>query len=106
MINRLTEVEQDYSFSQGFIEEWLKDAPKQVKEHLATLISGIKAYREKYVSVQEDYDKLLVQYNQLMATSAQHLEFMRQQKQQLDEALVREQQAYRKEGTESPFIET
>lgn len=105
MIRQITEVEQDYSFSQGFIEEWLKDSPKQVKEHLAILIAGIAAYREKYIAIQEDYTKLLDQYNRLMATSAQHLEFMSQQKLQLDEALTREQAAYRTKGTE-PFIET
>jgi hypothetical protein len=106
MVNQLTEVEQDYSFSQGFIEEWLKDSPKQVKEHLATLVSGITAYREKYVTIQEDYDKLLQRYNELTAVSAQHLEFMRQQKEQLDEALVREQRQYHTSSAESGLIET
>ena len=106
MIKQLTVVEQDYSFSQGFIEEWLKDAPKQVKEHLAILIEGISSYREKYISIQEDYDKLQKEYNRLMATSAQHLEFMAQQKQQLDEALMREQRAYHTDGTPVPLIET
>lgn len=100
-MKQLTAVEQDYSFSQGFIEEWLKDAPKQVKEHLAILIEGISSYREKYVSIQEDYTKLQGEYNRLMATSAQHLEFMSQQKLQLDEALIREQSAYREKGTEN-----
>jgi hypothetical protein len=105
MANQLTEVEQDYSFSQGFIEEWLKDAPQQVKEHLATLVSGIIAYREKYVAIQEDYDKLLQRYNDLTAVSAQHLEFMRQQKEQLDQALIENQRGYHfKPDTE--FIQT
>lgn len=104
MVKPLTAVEQDYSFSQGFIEEWLKDAPTQVKEHLQTLAAGITAYREKYVSAQEDYDKLLQQYNQLMATSAQHLQFSQQLKQQLDEALIREQRTYQISGSE--LIET
>src|SRR5712664_4923930 len=100
MIKHLTAVEQDYSFSQGFIEEWLKDAPKQVKEHLAILLEGISSYREKYLSIQEDFDKLQREYNRLMATSAQQLAFMSQQKQQLDEALIREQRAYQEKGTE------
>ena|SRR6266850_1120692 len=105
MIKQLTIVEQDYSFSQGFIEEWLKDAPKQVKEHLAILLEGISSYREKYLSIQEDYDRLQVEYNRLMATSAQHLAFMAQQKQQLDEALIREERVYHKEGRDN-LIET
>jgi|SRR6266850_2385208 len=105
MVKQLTEVEQDYSYSQGFIEEWLKDAPKQVQEHLQILAAGLTAYREKYLSIQEDFDKLQQEYNRLMATSAQHLEFMRQQKEQLDEALIREQRVYQKEGTEG-MIET
>jgi hypothetical protein len=103
MVKQLTEVEQDYAFSFGFIEEWLKDAPSQVKEHLATLTAGITAYREKYIAIQEDFDRLQQEYNRLMATSAQHLEFMRQQKEQLDEALVREQRAYHKDGSEETF---
>jgi len=102
MINALTEPEQDYSFSQGFLEEWLKDAPKQIKDHLATLISGVSGYREKYLASQEDYNKLLVQYNQLIATGAQYLQFIQQQKEQLDEALIREQRAYQKDGIETP----
>jgi hypothetical protein len=100
MIRSLSEVEQDYAFSQGFIEEWLKNAPSQVKEHLAIFVSGLQAYREKFLSIQEDYDSLLLKYNQLTATSAQYLQFIQTQKQQLDEALIREQQAYHKDGKE------
>lgn len=106
MIKQLTVAEQDYSFSLGFIEQWLKGAknpptPSQVMEHLTILSEGIATYREKYIAVQEDYDKLQGEYNRLMATSAQHLEFMSQQKQQLDEALIREQRAYQEKGTEN-----
>jgi len=100
MIQPLSEVEQDYSYSQGFLEEWLKDAPKQIKEHLAVLVAGISAYREKYTATQENHQTLLDRYNRLMAESAMHLQFTAQLKQQLDEALIREQRAYQKEGTE------
>jgi hypothetical protein len=106
MIKHLTEVEQDYSFSRGFIEEWLKDAPKQVKEHLQILVAGISAYREKYVAAQEDYQRLLADYNRLMAEGARHLQIVQTLQQQLDESLTREQRVYRKDGTEVPLIET
>lgn len=108
MIKPLTEVEQDYGFSQGMVEGWLENDPKtppQIMEHLRTVTSAISAYREKYISIQEDYDKLQTEYNRLMAANAQHLAFMSQQKEQLDEALIREQRAYQKDGTDN-FITT
>src|SRR5258708_12987973 len=83
MINALTEPEQDYSFSQGFLEEWLKDAPKQFKDHLATLISAVSGYPEKYLASQEAYNKLLLQYNQLVSTLPPSLQIIHHQNQQL-----------------------
>lgn len=111
-INPLTEAEKDYTFSLGFLQEWLKDAPAAVKEQLATLASGVTAYREKYVSIQEDFDKLNAQHNQLLQSSAQFLEFMRQQKERIDqtEALIEEQKGdhnwTRERRGLPPFIET
>jgi chromosome segregation ATPase len=106
MIRSLTEPEQDYAYSQGFLETWLKDAPKQVKEHLQVLVDGISAYREKYISIQEDYKQLQDNYNRLTATSAQYLEFMRQQKEQIDQALIDQQRPFHKSGEPPPYIET
>jgi len=103
MLEPLNEVEKDYSYSTGLVESWLdfpcakcgvKTTPAQVKENLSTLIAGISSYREKYLKIQEDYADLQQKYNQLMATSAQYLEFMRQQKQQLDEALIDQQREF------------
>lgn len=100
-MKKLTEVEQDYSYSLGFLEQWLKDAPKQVLEQLAVLASGIKAYREKYVSIQEDHDNLLARYNTLTAQSAQYLQFIQNQKELLDQALIDSQREFhQKDRTE------
>lgn len=106
MLKQVTEVEQNYFYSQGFLEEWLKNAPIQIKEHLAVVVGGIGAYREKYISIQEDYAKLQTQYNTLMATSAQYLEFMRQQKEQIDQALIDQQREFHQPHSDKTLIDT
>jgi hypothetical protein len=94
MLKDLTEVEQDISYARGFVEEWLKDAPAQVKENFQLVNSGISVYREKYLAVQEDHAALLDRYNALAIQAAQYLEFSRQQKELLDERLIEEQREF------------
>jgi hypothetical protein len=98
MLQPLTDAEKDYAYSQGVLEGWLDKQPeparKQLLEHLTTLNNAVSAYREKYLSIQTDYDRLQIMYNQLMAASAQYLETMSQQKQQLDEFLIDQQREF------------
>jgi chromosome segregation ATPase len=95
----LQEVELDYSYSQGFLESWFdgeksENVKKQLKEHVVILAAGVSAYREKYLAAKEDLNDLQQKYNQLMATSAQYLDFMRQQREQLDAALTEQQRPF------------
>lgn len=112
-INQLTDAERDYQYSQGFLEHWLEittpTPPKQIKEHLDVLVGGIKAYREKYISIQEDYNKLNELYTKLAGLSAQYLDTMKQQRDQLDQELIEQQREfYHKETPRNrpAFIET
>jgi len=98
-MSNLLDKDQDYAYSQGFLDEWLKDAPSQVKEHLKILVDGIDSYRDNYATVQQKLDELQQQYNQALIASAQYLHLNQQLQQQLDEALAREQNNYRKEIT-------
>jgi hypothetical protein len=84
----LTEQQQDFSYSQGFLEEWLKDAPAQVKGHLETLVSGLTFYRDRYTAAIQDTDTLRLQYNTLTAQSAQYLQMIQQQKELIDQQLI------------------
>lgn len=108
-INQLTNAELDYQYSQGFLERWLEiitpAPPKQIKEHLDVLVGGIKAYREKYISIQEDYNKLNELYIKLAGLSAQYLETMKQQREQIDQELIEQQREFHHKER-PPFIET
>jgi len=101
----LTEVELDYGYSQGFLETWLEKAPAQVKENLTVLVGGISAYREKYLLVQKDFNDLQRRYNELMAQSAQYLQFIQQQKELIDNTLIETQREFH-HREEKPTIET
>jgi hypothetical protein len=98
-MSNLLDKDQDYAYSQGFLDEWLKDAPLQVKEHLKILVDGIDAYRDNYTTIQEKLDTLQEQHNQLLIASAQYLHLNQQLQRQLDESLAREQKSYRDEIT-------
>jgi hypothetical protein len=99
MLQPLTDAEKDYAYSQGVLEGWLEKleppkVKKELTEHLSILIAASSSYREKYLSIQEDYDRLLKQYNMLMGTSAQYLEVMQQQKEQIDQQLIEQQREF------------
>lgn len=94
MLKPLLEVEKDYAYSLGFIQEWLKDAPAQVREHLTIVESAVSGYRESYVSAQEDYTKLNDLYTKLTALSAGYLETMRQQREQIGQLLAEQQEEF------------
>lgn len=94
---------QDISFAQGFIEEWLKDAPDPVKEHLNVLVDGVAFYREKYIIAQEDYDRLQNNYNQLTALSASYLGLLEQQKEEINGLLIETQREFHKTEPEREF---
>jgi hypothetical protein len=110
-INSLTETEKDYQYSQGFLERWVElgqtskpPLPKQIGEHLKVLADGLKAYREKYVAIQEDFDRLNDLYSRLVGLSAQYLETIRFQKEQIDQTLIEQQREFHTRQT--PLIET
>lgn len=92
-IQQLNEAELDYGYSEGFLREWLKDAPAQVKEHLTIMANGISYYREKYVSAQEEYTRLNDVYAKVSAQSLEVLKIMQQQTDRINETerLIEEQ---------------
>lgn len=95
----LNEKELDISMAQGFLEEWLKDAPAAVKEHLELLVSGISFYREKCSEAQEDRSRTLDIYNQLVAQSALYLQSMQQQREQIDQLLIETQREFHNDNS-------
>jgi dsDNA-binding SOS-regulon protein len=87
---------EDISFATGFIEEWLKNAPAQVKEHLRVLADGVTLYREMYGNAKDDYDSLLDRYNQLTALSANYLQMIKEQREQMNSLLADGQREFHK----------
>lgn len=96
----LNEKELDISHVQGFLEEWLKNEPAAVKENLKTLIDGVAYYRKKYLDAQEDYSKVLEDYNRLTALSAGYLQHISQQKEQIDGLLIDSQREFHRPENE------
>lgn len=96
----LSEKELDISHVQGFLEEWLKNEPVVVKENLQTLIDGVEYYRKKCLDAQEDYSKVLEDYNRLTALSAGYLQHISQQKEQIDGLLIETQREFHRGDNE------
>jgi hypothetical protein len=98
MLQPLTEAERDYAYSEGLLQAWLDKTPeparKQLLEHLQIMAGAISAYREKYIGIQADYERLQTLYNNLMAASAQYLQVMQQQKEQIDQQLIEQQREF------------
>jgi hypothetical protein len=84
----LSEEELDYGYSEGFLKTWLEKAPKQVREHLDILVSGITYYRKKVADIEQDLFASNARYNALTAQAATYLEFMSQQRELLDQTLI------------------
>lgn len=99
MIQPLTEQEQDIAQAQGFLQEWLRNDLPQVKDNLKIVIDGIAHYRSKHIEVQQDYSKLLENYNQLTAQSALYLQHISQQKEQIDGLLIETQREFHHENS-------
>jgi hypothetical protein len=100
IVEQLNEKELDISHVQGFLEEWLKDEPVVVKENLQTLIDGVAHYRQRYLDGQEDYARLLENYNRLAGLSAQYLQQAQQQKEQMDQFLIEDQREFHRRDNE------
>lgn len=96
----LSEKELDISHVQGFLEEWLKNEPVQVKDALNVLIQGVEHYRQKYLDAQEDYNVLSENYSRLTSLSAQYLQHAQQQKEQLDQFLADDQREFHRRSDE------
>jgi uncharacterized coiled-coil DUF342 family protein len=91
----ITDEERDISFSMGFLEEWLKDAPSQIHEHLKIISDAIDFYRQKYTDAQEDAESIRDKYNQLTALTSQYLQHIQQQKETIDQLLSEQQKSYK-----------
>jgi|ERR1700676_428398 len=102
MIKPLSEFELDISFAQGFVESLIEGGNEDPKiksamlENIKTLADGIAFYRQKYLEAQEDYDKLLGNYNQLTALSSNYLASLAQQREQIDGLLIETQREFHK----------
>jgi hypothetical protein len=87
MPEELFEKEKDIAYAQGFLGSWVpKEAP--VREWLAVLIAGVDHYKAKCDAIRQDYQDLLMKYNQLTALSAGYLQHMGQQKELIDQQLT------------------
>lgn len=106
MLQPLEEMEKEIAFSEGFLENWLQtgNAPPQVLEHLQKLSNGVKFYRDKFVSAQEDAVDQRTKYNTLTAQTAQYLQHIQQQKEQIDQLLIEQQREFHKEEPTSMAI--
>src|SRR5229473_2461798 len=68
------EQEKDITFSQAFVEEWLKTAPKQVLDHLKTLTEGYERLRKQVGQHEEQIArqaKLLAEQQALTSAALQ-----------------------------------
>lgn len=95
-----TDVEEDFAYCEGLLREWLVDQPGQVKEALETLARGITHYRGKVVEGAENFAELQTKYNALLVQSAQHVAFMAQQRELLDQTLMDQQREIHKDSTD------
>jgi hypothetical protein len=84
----MSDQELDIHFAIGFVREWLRTAPEQVIQHLDEIISGVDYYRQKYNTLDEDYQILNKRYNDLTALSAGYLQMIQEQKSQIDQLLI------------------
>lgn len=96
----LTESQLNFSYSQGFLEEWLRPAPAGVREHLETLVGAITFYKDRASLLEQDNTKLRNDYNNLAAQSAQYLQLIQQQKEMIDQHLIDGQRDLHKEEIE------
>ena len=93
-MNDIPEKELDIHFSIGFLQEWLKDAPIQVKQYLDHIISGVDYYRQKLKDSEEDLEILTTRYNQLTALSAGYIQLIQEQRQQIETFQIEEQRPF------------
>lgn len=94
MDTEYSEKEQDFSYSQGFLESWLEKSPAQVRQHLEVLTGGIIYYRVKLNNLRYDHEKLQALYSSLMAQSAQYLAHIQQQREALDQIAEQQKDAW------------
>lgn len=90
--------ELDIAFDEGFLREWLSKDPPRCIDALQTLVDGIAYYRKKNHELKEEIRITNERYNALLIQSAQHLQFMAQQKDLLDEALASQQREFHGHG--------
>lgn len=60
--------------AQGFLSEWLKDAPVQARAAFDTVSQGVDYYREQAVNFSQDFDRLQLNYNNLSVLTGTYLE--------------------------------
>jgi hypothetical protein len=96
----LSEQELDVAMARGFLEEWLKNENVVVLDNLKVLADGVAFYRQKYLEQQSDYAILQDHYNRLTAQSAQYLQYIQSQKEQMDQLLIDNQRGLHKPENE------
>lgn len=94
IVSNVSDTELDIAFDEGFLREWIINDPPRVKEAFQVLVDGLKYYRDKHEVDQANFLELQSKYNALMVQSAQHLQFMQQQRELLDETLVNQQRDF------------
>ena len=100
----LNEKELDFGYAEGFLVEWLKGSPAQVKEHLSVLVEAIKFYKDKLADAEADLRDANDKYIVLTAQAAQYLELMSQQKELIDQNLIENQREFHTKERELPQI--
>ena len=100
----LDEKELDFGYAEGFLIEWLKGSPAQVKEHLSVLVEAIKFYKGKLADTETDLRNANDKYIVLAAQAAQYLELMSQQKELIDQNLIESQREFHTKERELPQI--
>ena len=100
----LNEKELDFGYAEGFLIEWLKGSPAQVKEHLDVLVEAIKFYKGKLADAETDLRNANDKYSALMLQSAQYLELLGQQKELIDQNLIENQREFHTKERELPQI--
>jgi hypothetical protein len=94
IVSNVPETELDVQWCVSFLQEWVKAEKEPVREAVANVVSGIKYYRDKAESDRVNFVELQDKYNALMVQSAQHLQFMQQQRELLDETLTNQQRDF------------
>ena len=109
MLTPLDDKAKAASFAQGFLENWAKNEPPQLRDYLTDLVNGLDYWRQKYYAIVEDYQKLNANYTNLTVAHGQLLQeaqFLRDQNTELLVESQKEFHAPRTQKTNSNLVES